>query len=207
MIALPGFLLLILVFTLFQFRWNPALLLVPLGLWTIIAFQRSYIYSGTLSLLWLAVPLTCFFALGWTGENRAYESTVPLAVISLIWVNDTFAYVTGSLLGRHKMAPQLSPGKSWEGFAGGIIFTLAASWVTFKITGVYTTGTWVILAILTSSLSLMGDLFESGLKRKKAVKNTGEILPGHGGILDRFDSLLFVAPGILIFLALLKMVQ
>ncbi len=152
-------------------------------------------------------PLSCFLALGWMGESKVYDSLIPLSVISLVWINDTFAYVTGSLLGKHRMTPKLSPGKSWEGFSGGILFTMGSAWIVYTITGVYNLATWFTFALLISCLGLLGDLFESGLKRKNAVKNSGEILPGHGGILDRFDSLFFIAPGILVMLIVLKLVQ
>jgi len=126
-------------------------------------------------------------------------------VIALVWVNDTFAYLTGSLVGRHKMTPVLSPGKTWEGFAGGVIFTLLGGWIIWRITGMLGAGTWIAISLIVASLGLAGDLFESGLKRTVKVKDTGTLLPGHGGILDRFDSLLFVAPAVVILILLIKL--
>ena len=206
-VGAPGLLFIFLVFAIVQFQWNPLLLLLPVALWSIVAFQPKLIQTSSLATLWVGIPLSCFLALGWIGENKDYESLIPLSVISLIWINDTFAYVIGSLMGKHRMTPKLSPGKSWEGFSGGIIFSLVFAWVLYSSTGVYNLITWFTFALFISCLALLGDLFESGLKRKKAVKNSGEILPGHGGILDRFDSLFFVAPGILVLLILLKLIQ
>ena len=161
---------------------------------------------GLLSFLWLALPYSSFVALGWSTGDHGYQSTLPLSVIALVWVNDTFAYLTGSLIGKHKMTPLLSPGKTWEGFAGGMIFTLLATWIIFMITGILGEGTWLIIALIVASMGLAGDLFESGLKRSTKVKNAGKLLPGHGGILDRFDSLLFVAPAVAISILLLKLI-
>ena len=132
---------------------------------------------------------------------------MPLALIALVWINDTFAYLSGSLLGKHKMTPVLSPGKTWEGFAGGLLVTLLAGWLTWKLTGIASLWAWFGISMLVTLLGLAGDLFESGLKRSVKVKNTGQLLPGHGGILDRFDSLLFVAPAVLILIILIKLVR
>lgn len=206
-IAVSGSLLFPLTLAVVQYQWNPLVLLIPFVLWGIGATGPGFSRAYTLSLFWLAIPLSCFFALGWHITDQVYDHWIPLSVISLVWINDTFAYVTGSLLGRHKMAPRLSPGKTWEGFAGGIMFTMLGSWVSYRINGEYSLRIWLIFALVISSLSLWGDLFESGIKRKKKVKNSGEILPGHGGILDRFDSLFFVAPGIMVLLIILKLVQ
>jgi phosphatidate cytidylyltransferase len=105
------------------------------------------------------------------------------------------------------MTPVLSPGKTWEGFAGGALFSLLSGWFIWHYSGVYPLWTWLCIALLVSFLGLAGDLFESGLKRTVKVKNSGELLPGHGGVLDRFDSLLFVAPAVMILVILLKLLQ
>ena len=202
-----GGLLLPLTLAIFQYHWNPLVLLLPAFLWAVGALRSEFSRAYTLSLFWLALPLSCFFALGWNHSDQLYDYRIPLSVISLVWINDTFAYVTGKLVGRHKMAPRLSPGKTWEGFVGGLLFTMLGSLIIYRITGEYSLGIWMILALLIGCLGLWGDLFESGIKRKKEVKNAGGILPGHGGILDRFDSLLFVAPGIMVLIILLKLLQ
>jgi phosphatidate cytidylyltransferase len=203
--AIPGFLLLILTYAAVEYHIHPVFLLIPAGLWFIFILRWGISPPGLLSFLWLALPFSSFLALGWVTGDYSYHSRLPLAVIALVWVNDTFAYLTGKLTGRHKMTPVLSPGKTWEGFAGGVIFTLLGAWIIWKITGMLGMGTWMAIALIVSSLGLAGDLFESGLKRTVKVKNTGKLLPGHGGILDRFDSLLFVAPGLLILILLIKL--
>jgi phosphatidate cytidylyltransferase len=203
--ALPGILLLVLGYASLEYRLHPAFLLIPALLWFLSLVRWGITPPGLLSFLWLALPFSSFLALAWVTGDYSYHSHLPLAVIALVWVNDSFAYLSGTLLGKHKMTPVLSPGKTWEGFAGGIIFTLLGAWIAWNITGILGMGSWMLIALLVSSLGLAGDLFESGLKRTVKVKNTGTLLPGHGGILDRFDSLLFVAPGLLIFILLIKL--
>ena len=205
--ALPGIVMLLMAYAVLTYQWNYLLLGLPIAIWLIYSLIKGFDSTSVLSFFWLAIPLASYYSVGWIEENGLYQARVPLAMISLIWINDTFAYVTGSLIGKHKLAPRLSPGKSWEGLAGGFLFSLLGGWAIFYITGAYNRGVWLLLATLISGLSLCGDLFESGLKRKRSVKNSGDILPGHGGILDRFDSLFFVAPGALILFILLNLLS
>ena len=196
--ALPGFLLLAITYGVVEYQLHPLFLTFSAGIWLFFTLRWGIQLPGLLSFLWLAIPYSSFLALGWMTGDWAYHRQLPLSVIALVWVNDTFAYLTGSLLGRHKMAPVLSPGKTWEGFGGGVIFTLLGGWFIWKMTGSLGSWTWIAISLNVVSLGLAGDLFESGLKRTVKVKDTGNLLPGHGGILDRFDSLLFVAPAVLI---------
>ncbi len=205
--AIPGALLLIIEHAVFQYNLSLLWLLLPPALWLMTALRGGITLSGTLAFLWLSIPLSSFFALGWMEEEPGFQFRLPLFIIALLWINDTFAYVTGSLLGRHKMTPVLSPGKTWEGLAGGSLITLFSGWIIWHFTGLSTLWAWFGISMLVSLLGLAGDLFESGLKRTVKVKNTGEILPGHGGILDRFDSLLFVTPAVLILVILIKLAQ
>lgn len=126
-----------------------------------------------------------------------------LAMFVLIWLNDTGAYCVGSTLGRNRMFPRLSPKKSWEGFAGGLVFCVVASLLAwhFNPCGMGA-AEWALFGVLVCILSTLGDLFESLLKRNHHIKDSGNLIPGHGGILDRIDSLLFVAVGSLVFLLL-----
>lgn len=203
--ALPGFLLIPLTFAILENYFHPAYLLVPAGIWLFATLRWGFTLPGLLSFVWLALPYSSFLALAWISSDLSFQSNLPLAVIALVWLNDTFAYLSGSLVGRHKMTPVLSPGKTWEGFAGGMIFSLLGGWIIWKLTGLMGTGTWILISLIVATLGLAGDLFESGLKRTIKVKNTGKLLPGHGGVLDRFDSLLFVAPTVLILVLILKL--
>lgn len=204
--SIPGALLIITVFAVFQYKISLLWFILPPVLWLIAALRKGITLSGTLAFLWLAIPLSSFFALGWM-EGSEFQLRLPLFIIALVWINDTFAYLTGSLVGRHKMTPILSPGKTWEGFSGGILITLLAGWIIWNSTGMASLWAWFGISVLVSTLGLAGDLFESGLKRTVKVKNTSELLPGHGGVLDRFDSLLFVAPAVLILVLLLKLIS
>ena len=122
-----------------------------------------------------------------------------------IWINDTGAYLSGRTFGRRKLCERLSPKKTWEGFWGGFILTLAAGAATPFVLcqSVDKLPIWVIYAALVSVFATFGDLFESLIKRRLGVKDSGNLIPGHGGILDRIDSLLAVAPFALIMSQLL----
>lgn len=187
-----------------QYHWSPWWLAGLAAGWITGMIWSGSAVPGVLMLLWISCPLAAFLALGFLGQQEEYLSRTPLAVITLIWVNDTFAYLAGSKLGRHPLTPGLSPGKTWEGFTGGFLATLSGAWILSRITGAFPAGGWIAVALLVSLFGLAGDLFESGLKRKRQVKDSGTMLPGHGGILDRFDSLFFTAPVILLVLYLMN---
>jgi phosphatidate cytidylyltransferase len=121
---------------------------------------------------------------------------VAFAVLLTVWAADTFAYFGGRLIGRHKMAPTVSPGKTWEGFAIGSLAGVFVAFVTLYDTRHTYLRVWqaVVLGIVVVLASVVGDLFESMLKRDMQVKDTGRLLGGHGGILDRVDALLFAGP-------------
>lgn len=119
---------------------------------------------------------------------------LALATIFSVWANDVFAYLVGSTIGRHKMAPRISPNKSWEGFLAGTVFTIGV-WVAvyyLASTGL-SLGSHIMVGIAASVAAVVGDLAESRLKREAGVKDSGRGLPGHGGFLDRFDSLTLVS--------------
>lgn len=128
-----------------------------------------------------------------------------LAIFLLIWINDTGAFVVGSLLGKNRLFERISPKKSWEGFFGGLGFNLIACWL-FSIGGGYfwdvkwNVITWLIFGTVVTAFSTWGDLVESLMKRSLNIKDSGNVMPGHGGILDRIDSLLLVMPAAFIFL-------
>lgn len=185
---------------------TPLWLFLPAILWLIGYAWQGKLKPASLVLLWIATPLALFLALGWFPKG-SWNSLTPVAVITLVWVNDTFAYVCGRLLGKHPLTPKLSPGKTWEGFIGSILFSLLAGWIFYHFSGLHTPVMWMAVGVTTSLFAMAGDLFESGLKRKYKVKDSGEILPGHGGILDRFDSLLFVAPALFLLLLLIHFLK
>jgi phosphatidate cytidylyltransferase len=126
------------------------------------------------------------------GHGRLAAFSVLLAV----WGGDTFAYIGGRLIGRHKMAPRTSPGKTWEGFVFGTAATVFVAFIAFYKQGYLTIGQSLVVGAVVSVAAPAGDLFESLLKRDMDVKDTGTLLGGHGGMLDRTDALLFAAPAV-----------
>ena len=133
-----------------------------------------------------------------------YHYIFVLAVFVFIWISDTFAYLVGSLFGKHRLIERISPKKSVEGFIGSIIFCILAAFVFGHFFNTYSVLFWIGFGILCSLLGTLGDLFESLIKRTCSVKDSGHLIPGHGGILDRIDSLLFVIPGIYLYLMLVS---
>ncbi len=139
------------------------------------------------------------------GISKEFFGWNLLCVILLIWSNDTFAYIGGSLFGKNKMIPRVSPGKTWEGTLFGILITFGLSFLIkqFSITA-NNNFLWILLGLLVPILATIGDLVESLLKREAGVKDSGKLMPGHGGVLDRFDSILFVSPVCFFVLEILK---
>jgi phosphatidate cytidylyltransferase len=207
LIALSGALLILGINAGLNYHTHALWLILPAVLWLIGTIQPGNLNAGILVMFWLALPLSSFTALGWVPGGASYTPLFPLSLMVLVWFNDIFAYVAGSLIGKHALTPRLSPGKTWEGLVGGILFSQLAGWLIFRITGTMSPATWMISAGIISLLGLAGDLFESGLKRRFQVKDSGNLLPGHGGILDRFDSLFFVAPALLLFLLILNLLK
>ena len=138
------------------------------------------------ALLWL-FPVPALAALVWLGEAEPYDPWPILSFLWMIWANDTGAFVVGKPLGKHKLWPEVSPGKSWEGTVGGVV---ASALVTVLSLGLE----WAWMGGLMGALSTAGDLTQSAWKRRRNMKDSGSLLPGHGGIMDRFDGFLYAAP-------------
>ena len=132
---------------------------------------------------------------------------ILLALFVCIWANDSGAYCVGSLIGKHKMIPRVSPGKSWEGLVGGFIFSLIAGYIFSIFVKEYSLLQWLIIAFTISVFGTLGDLVESMIKRSVGVKDSGKFLPGHGGVLDRFDSILLATPGLWLLLQLFESIE
>jgi phosphatidate cytidylyltransferase len=128
---------------------------------------------------------------------------VPLIIIGSIWINDTMAYIVGSLVGRTPLS-SVSPKKTWEGTIGGIVLSVAVMWGLGYLSHSSAAWMWGAIALISAITGTLGDLLESKLKRLAGVKDSGNILPGHGGFLDRFDSLLLATPFVWLFLKILE---
>lgn len=138
----------------------------------------------------------------WYEDVAPYNPHYILGIIILIWVSDVCAYLVGSLIGKNKLYERISPGKTWEGSIGATILTIGSSFIISHWFPELALKHWIAISIIVSVFGTIGDLVESMLKRQAGVKDSGSIMPGHGGILDRFDSLLFVSPFIYAYLTL-----
>ena len=141
----------------------------------------------------------CFLVLLPFYEN-SFHPYLMISILSLIWVNDSFAFLIGKNFGKHKLFPSVSPKKTIEGFIGGLVFSLLAALLISKFNLDFSMLNWLIISVLVSALGTTGDLVESKFKRQAGIKDSGNIMPGHGGILDRLDSLLFAAPFVYLFI-------
>lgn len=153
--------------------------------------------------IYVAMPL------GLLNFINLIEGAVLMLMFILIWLNDTGAFVFGSMFGKNRLFPSVSPKKSWEGFFGGLIFTVGASIAACFIFPhwfhrLLPWGAWALYGVVVSVMSTWGDLVESLFKRCLGIKDSGKILPGHGGILDRIDSLLFVSLATVLFFFIAK---
>ncbi|WP_289119723.1 phosphatidate cytidylyltransferase [uncultured Bacteroides sp.] len=168
----------------------------------------NWAYS-MLSQLYVALPFALLNVLAFQYSTETssvtYNPILPLSIFVFIWLSDTGAYCTGSLIGRHRLFERISPKKSWEGSIGGGIFSIASSFVFAYFFSFMLWWQWVGLAIVVVIFGTWGDLTESLMKRQLGIKDSGNILPGHGGMLDRFDSALMAIPAAVVYLYALTM--
>jgi phosphatidate cytidylyltransferase len=186
-------------------KWLYLLLVLPLIILSAALYIKDTDIFKTLffemsGFIYITVPLIIVDYLN-INLNEKLNSVVLLVFI-LVWANDTFAYLSGMMLGKHKLFERITPKKTWEGFFGGMIATILISGLLFKFSGFESLVLWMILGAIISVVSVFGDFVESMFKRAAGLKDSGNIIPGHGGILDRIDSLLFVFPVVLVFIKL-----
>jgi len=172
-------------------NWLPALLFVPTTIFLgAVLSRRTYlheVFQAFGGVVYIVLPLLLFFGL------RTISGIIPLALVLMIWMNDTMAYLVGSFIGKTPFS-KISPKKTWEGTAGGALLTLAGAAIWGAYSPYYHIADWMMLALCASVAGTAGDLLESKLKRLANVKDSGSMMPGHGGALDRFDSLLVTTP-------------
>ena len=163
------------------------------------------------SVIYIALPFSMFpfAAYSRTGlnsliphESILFSPGIIIGFFLLIWANDTGAYLTGMTFGRHKLFERISPKKTWEGFIGGFTAAIIVAWLLSDWFGVVDKIQWVVISIIISISGTYGDLIESMLKRSTGVKDSGNIMPGHGGFLDRFDSAIISFPLVYLFILL-----
>lgn len=154
-----------------------------------------------LSQMYVALPLATLNLLAYNSTAiTAYNYMLPLSVFVFLWLNDTGAYCFGSLLGRHKLIERISPNKTWEGSIGGAVTSIAASQLFAALEPSLPWWQWMGLSVVVVLFGTWGDLVESLIKRQLNLKDSGQLLPGHGGMLDRFDSSLMAIPASVIYL-------
>ncbi len=156
--------------------------------------QVMHAITVSFPLVWIVIPMAMLVRIGFKPIQNLEAWKLILPFFILLWVNDTFAYLIGKLLGKHKLAPHISAGKTIEGTLGGILFTLIAAFLIYHWLEIFPLWKWIAAAAIMTPVAIASDLFESLFKRKAGVKDSGNLLPGHGGLLDRFDSVFFTAP-------------
>ncbi len=168
-----------------------------------IAARRLRMFIFLTGIIYLALPLATLHIMGFRlGPEGEFSHRYILFTFVFLWTYDTMAYVCGRLAGRHVIRAEISPGKTWEGAVGGALFTVMLALVLSRYETDLNLLQWVFFAIVAVVSGTAGDFLESGLKRSAGVKDSGKLLPGHGGILDRIDSLLVSAPFITLYLYL-----
>jgi len=201
--------------------WLPGkafLLLIPLVTFVMVAelfrkVERPFdsLAHTFFSILYTAAPFSLlpFAAFGHTGleplipmNGVVFSPGIPVGFFLLLWTNDTGAYLVGSAIGKHRLFERISPKKTWEGFIGGLLLTLLVARLIGGWLGVADTTGWLIIAVIISIAGTAGDLLESMLKRSLSLKDSGTILPGHGGFLDRFDSVVVSFPLVYLYIAI-----
>lgn len=161
--------------------------------------------------IYIALPLSllCFLSIGGfkfpIAESTYYRPWVLMSYIFVIWANDIGAYLAGVSMGRHKMFPRISPKKSWEGFAGGVVAAIGIAILCGWLMGL-NVAFWAGLGVITAIFGVLGDLVESLIKRSIGVKDSGVMMPGHGGWLDRFDSLLIATPFVIVYFIIFALI-
>ncbi len=179
-----------------------ALLLLPLmffcELWRKKENPAGNIGVTLMAIFYVALPfsLMCYFPI---IATETWNPFVMFGYIFIVWVNDVFAYLVGMTIGRHRMFERISPKKSWEGFFGGVFGAVIMGVVVAHLLGANLCA-WGVMALIISITSVLGDLVESMFKRAADVKDSGALIPGHGGVLDRFDAMLLSAPFVFVYM-------
>lgn len=161
----------------------------------------SQIYVG---LPFALLNVLAFHSNGWDSVSE-YQFILPLSIFAFNWINDTGAYCTGMLLGKHPLFKRISPKKSWEGSIGGAVFSISGAFALAYFFPIMSTAAWVGMGLTVVVFGTWGDLTESLMKRHLGIKDSGNILPGHGGMLDRFDSAIMAIPAAVVYLYLISL--
>ena len=153
--------------------------------------------------VFVAIPFGLMNALYFIPGFEGFSTAILIGLFVLVWTSDVFAYLTGSMFGKHRLFERISPKKSWEGSIGGFIFALIAAYILSLFYTQIGIVNWLILAVIIVVTGTLGDLCASLLKRLAGVKDTGTFFPGHGGVLDRFDATIFATPFVFVYINLI----
>ena len=167
---------------------------------TKISIASSKIGHFFLAIAYIALPFSFMTSIPFIDGQ--YHPETIISIFALIWANDTFAYLVGTAVGRTKLYEKISPNKTVEGAIGGLIATLIAAYLLSQHFAILTRVSWLIIAAIVVVFGLLGDLIESKFKREAKVKDSSNFIPGHGGFLDRLDSIIFAAPFVYVYLHL-----
>jgi len=161
-----------------------------------------------LGIIYVAIPFSLlnYFALSYSSYHIGYKTHILLGYFIMLWANDSGAYVVGLSIGKNRLFPRISPKKSWEGLVGGLFFTVLASWILSLVFIELSFFHWAVIGLITATTGIFGDLVESMFKRSVGVKDSGKIMPGHGGLLDRFDCVLISAPIVFVYLEIMMLI-
>lgn len=161
-----------------------------------------------LGIVYVAIPFSLinYFTLSHSPLQIGYNTNILIGFFILLWANDSGAYAVGLSIGKNKLFPRISPKKSWEGLIGGLFTTILAAWILSLFFYEVSLFNWIVIGVITASMGIFGDLVESMFKRSVNVKDSGKIIPGHGGMLDRFDSVLLSAPIVFVYLELMMLI-
>ncbi len=184
----------------------PALLLLP---FLQLLFSRKYVFAEAAPVYFAGFALVSgpsallmfFFNPAYVGDKAG--PLLVLTMLAMIWINDTFAYLVGVRFGKRRLFERISPKKSWEGSIGGFMVTILLTWLYTYLTAYMPLAEMLGLAVVVVVFGTLGDLVESMIKRQAGVKDSGSLIPGHGGILDRFDASFFATPFALIYLLMI----
>lgn len=209
---ITGTVLFIITFYVYAFDKNPVLctLAIPLVIITIVIelFRQkpnplANIAVTIMGIVYVSLPMTLFNHFAFFNHH-GYTYQVLFGFFLLLWINDTAAYLFGISFGKHRLFERISPKKSWEGFIGGTVMTLILAYLINLPFSLLSRIDWIVIGLIICVAGVGGDLVESMFKRSANIKDSGKILPGHGGILDRMDSVLLSSPLVFVYLSILK---
>ena len=166
--------------------------------------SRDRIGSWFTGFIYISIPFGLMSSLFITPNVEGFRTDILIGLFIIIWSSDVFAYLVGSWIGKHKLFERISPKKSWEGSIGGLVFAMLAAYLLSLFYKQFSLAEWLIFAVIVVVFGALGDLVESMLKRQAGVKDSGTLLPGHGGVLDRFDAVLFATPFVFVYVNLIS---